>query len=773
MPAVRQAIAALRQTPGLTITALFVLALGIGATAAIFSVVSGVLLRPLPFPDPASLVQFEPMGVLDFKDLRAQSRAFSTLAVFQAGNRNLQDTGAPERVQTVAAERGLFDLLGVRPLLGRTFARDDSLNVAVVSEGFWRRRFGETPWRTDWTITLDLQRYTVIGIMPRRFQFPYRSAATEIWIPMELPVTENQFQRIDVAIGRLAPAVTLDAARAELDVIVRQLEAKYPASNQGQTVTIVPLAEAVVGQSRNALLILFGAVAMVLLIACANVTNLLLARAEGRKHDVAVRTALGARRSQLVRQLLTENVVLALAAGIGAVGVALGGMRLLIAIGGPQIPRALDIGLDWRVFLFLLAVSLATGITFGLIPALTATKVDVARVLQETGGRSSRGRRSTAIVNGLVVIEIALAFILLMGAGLLLRALVHLENAPIGIVADHVLTIRMETRGLLPDSARDALGQYFRAIEDRVLQIPGVRAAGFATLLHIQNPGNLGSFAIAGQPEHEGAARPSARLRYVSPGYFRALGIPLRAGRLFSDPERGVVVNEALVRRHFAGTDPVGRVLDRGTIIGVVGDVRQRVRLPAEPEIYSSMTGSGYSAATLVVSAQTPPEALGASVRAAIGEVNASQPVFNIKTMGDVVGESHPELDLYLRSLLLFAGLALFLAMTGIYGVITQATVARQREFGIRLALGADGSRLLRLVLTQGALLVSAGLSAGMAGAFALTRLLRAQLYGVTATDPMTFAGVALVLATVAVAACLNPARRVMRLNPLSVLRSE
>jgi putative ABC transport system permease protein len=774
------AVRALLRTPGLTWTALLVLALGTGATTAIFSVINGVLLRPLPLVDPDQLVQFDPMGVLDFKNLREQTRSFKSLVYYQAVNKNLSDAAAPERIAAVAAERGLFDLLGVQPLIGRTFGPNDATNVAVVSEGFWTRRFGASTSLNDRKVTLDGEPYTVIGIMPERFQFPYRATTIEVWIPAELPRTANRFQRIDVAIGRLKPDVTIDEARAELRTVGQRLKTLDPRPGGMDAITIIPLIEAVVGRSRPALLTLFGAVAMVLLIACANVTNLLLARSEARTHDVAVRTALGASRGRLVRQYLIESVVLALAAGVAAVLIALGGTRLLVTLAASQLPRAVEIGHDWPVFLFLLTVSVTTGVVFGLVPALTATRVDVGGMLKELGGGGSRGRGSAAIIRGLVVVEIAVAFILLIGAGLLLRAFVHLENTPTGIVADQVLTLRMETRGLLTirastiepaESATSSQGQYFAAIEERVLRIPGVRAAGFVTVLPLERAGNLGTFAILGRPVE--GPRPTARLREVSPGYFRALGIPLRAGRLFTDHDSGAVVNETLVRQFFHGEDPIGRVLDRGTILGVVGDVRQSLRLPSEPEIYHPLAQTSYSAATLVVSGQTPPEALAGSLRAAIRDVNANQAVYNIRTMDDVIAASHPELDLYLWLIGSFAGLALVLAMAGIYGVISHATVSRQREFGIRLALGADGGRLLRLVLTQGGVLIGAGLAIGIAGALALTGVLRAQLYGVTPTDPATFAIVSLILGGIATAACLNPARRAMKLDPLTVLRYE
>jgi putative ABC transport system permease protein len=382
---------------------------------------------------------------------------------------------------------------------------------------------------------------------------------------------------------------------------------------------------------------------------------------------------------------------------------------------------------------------------------------------------------------GLVVVEIALAIILLTGAGLLLRALVALERAPTGIVADGVLTLRMQIVGLLPrqvssaeaDSRLSAQGRYFRAIEERVSQIPGLRAAGFVTRLHVQSAGNTAEFTVAGQPPPANGHGAHVRIREASPGYFRALGIPLRAGRLFTEPEPGIVVNETLVREHFPGVDAIGRALNRGTIIGVVGDVRQRLRLPAEPEIYSPLAGTGYSAATLVVSSPMPPDVLVGPLRAAIREINPNQTVFDVQTMDKVITASHADLDLSLWLIGAFAGLAFILSVTGVYGVLSYAVAARREEFGIRLALGADAGRVLRLVLAQGGLLVGVGVAIGIAGALALTGVLQTLLYGVTPTDPLTFVAATLLLVGVAMVACLNPARRATKVDPMSVLRHQ
>ena len=778
---IRYAVRALLKTPGVTFTALLITALGIGATTAIFSVANNVLFRPLPFADPERLIELGTVGVLEFQAYREQSRSFESLVSWGTANKNLDTVGGPERISAVAAEPGLFELLGVRPMSGRTFAPGDPADVAVVSEGFWRHRFGGKPSVDNWKIVLDRQAYTVIGVMPDSFQFPYRTTRTEVWIPTELPRTSNWSQRIDVAVGRLKRGVTIDSAEAELRAISPRVS-PVRSRNPGQTVPLTPLTEAVIGRSRTGVLILLGAVAMVLLIACTNVANLLLVRAEGRKRDVAVRMALGAGRGRLFAQFLTESLILAVAASVGAAIVAYVVTVVLSTLAAPQIPRAFEIGLDWTAFLFLLACAIGTGVAFGIVPALGATGYDITDMLNAVSDRSSGSRGSAALIKGLVVVEIALAFILLTGAGLLLRALLFLEGAPTGIVAERVITLRLETLGLLPqlpptpetDSGLTAQGRYFRAIEERVRQIPGVRAAGFVTRLHVQSPGNTAEFTVVGQPLQAAGQGAPVRLREASPGYFRALGIPLRAGRMFAEGEPGIIVNDTLVRQHFpAGANPIGRVLSRGTIIGVVGDVRQRLRLPPEPEIYRPIAGTGYSAATLVVSASVPVEGLAGPLRAAIREINPNQTTFDVKTMEDVVTAAHADVDLFLWLIGGFAGLAFTLSVAGMYSVLSHAVATRRREFGIRLALGADSGRVLRLVLAQGGLLIAVGIATGIAGALALTRLLQALLYEVTPTDPVTFSVATLALAVVSLVACLNPARRAMAVDPMTVLRHE
>lgn len=751
------------KAPAVTLPAILIVAVGVGATTAVFTVASAMLLRPLPFSEPDRLVHIGTMGLIDFQELRARSRSFGSMAAYQGLNKTLQQAGEPERIGVVAAERELFATLGVQPLAGRVFGTGDPLDVAVVSEGFWRRRFGGIPSPGAWSLTLDGQPLTVVGIMPDAFRFPYGSAATDVWIPQDLPRTTNRFQRIDSAVARLAGDMSFEAAHAA-----------------NRNLPMVPLSDAVVGKTRGGLYALLGAVAMLLLIACASVMSLLLARAHARRHEIAVRVALGAGRWRVVRQFLGESGLLAIGGGLGAIGIAIEGTRLLIGIAGTQIPRAAEIGPDWRVLLFMLGICSATALVFGVVPAAHALGNGVSATLNELSGRSAGGATSARINKALVIVEIAFAFVLMIGAGLLLRAFVQLERTPTGLVPDDVVTMRLDSRGVLPQSPPDAgggetpQGRYFRTIEDRLSVLPGVRAAGVVTQLPIQSRGNLGTFHVAGQPDPSAGA-PTARLRYVTPGYFRALGIPLRAGRSFAErpaaeDANAILVNDALVRQFFTGGDPIGQSLDRGVVVGVVGDVRQSLGLAAEPEIYIPLWRMGYSAATVVVSAEAGVD-VAAAARAAIHDVNPQQAIFNVRSMPDVIRVAHADVDMYLWLIGVFAALALVLSAAGIYAVISYAATLRQKEFGIRLALGADARRLFRLLLSQGGLLIGVGIAAGAAGAIALTRFLRSLLYGVTPTDPLTFGSVALVLVVIALAACVAPAWRVMRLDPLAVLR--
>ena len=764
----RLAIRGWKRAPGFALAAILTLALGIGANAAIFSIVNSVLLRPLPFADPGTLVQlslsspaepgypptFSMAGDLDLWRRGATSLAgASTYSTF---SQHLRWHTGPEQVATVRADRSLFGLLGTDALVGRTFHDGDPEDVVVVSYGFWQHHFAGDRGAIGQTITLDNRPFTLIGVMPEEFEFPFRTTRTDLWTPW-VP-SANRNSRLDAMIGRLRPGVSVDAARSELSGLSARPEAP------GRRANVTPLVEYTTGAVRRSLFMLLGAVGFVLLVACANVANLLLARATARRRDVAVRVALGAGRARLVRQFLTESVLLAFAGGV--VGAAVGIWMLPVLRGlASGLPRSWAIGVDWRVFAFLLAACAGTGIVFGLAPALHGLRRDVQRDLKS----GERGSVAPRLRDGLVVTEIAVAFVLLVGAALLARTLINLQSEPAGFDADGVVTIHV----VVPDA------QTSHALVDRVAQVPGVTAAGFTSLLPLQNSNWNGRFRVTGRTI-EGAAE----FRYITPDYFRAIGVAFVRGRAFtaadtSSAPKVLLINDAFARKYFPGEDPVGQELhDRGTIIGVVGDVRQAsLDRPAEPELYYPVAQNFAQlrsvGSVLVVRSAMPADSLLTSVRQAISEVSPDQPTFRAATLREVVSESLGSQRFYLTVMGVFAMIGTALAAAGIYGVVAYSVALRTREFGIRLALGADGRRVIRLVVRRGALLVGAGLTLGAIGAVLLARFLSGLLYGVTPTDVATMAGVASVLAAVAMTACFIPARRAGRVDPVIALRAE
>jgi predicted permease len=751
--------------PAFATAAIATLALGIGANTAIFSVTSGVLLRPLPFPGSERLVQVEVVNPTDgvalalYRELdewRAHSTLFEGMTTAGAFSRNLQGVAQPEQVQTVNAERNLFRVLQVDARAGRTFGENDSLNLIVASSGFAQRHFGSEQAAINRSIVLDGAEFTIIGVMPEGFRFPIRSTAGELWIPIDLPpiYRTRPNGRVEVVTGRLKPGVSLEVARQELNAMVQR-------SDPGRVVVIKPLKDVVGSSVRQSLLVLLGAVGMVLLVACVNVANLLLVRTAARSREIAIRRALGAGRLRMIRQLLTESILLAFGGGVAGLALGIWGSRVLVRTAAEQIPRAGDIGFDWRVFAFLLLVCLVTGIGFGLAPAMLAAR----------GGASalkSRGIRSK-LRDGLVVVEVSLAFVLLAGAGLLFRTFLNLQHTNPGLNPENLLTVHMVVSG----------GPEEVALQQRVAQIPGVRAAAFISLLPLQSSGWSAFFNIRGRPGDP----QRCELRYVTPGYFSAMGIPILRGRDFTGLENPkselvILINETFARQYFPNEDPVGVALNRGLIIGVVGDVRQSsLGVPPIPEVFYAV-GQNFAqirsqGSTLVVRAAGPPEGLVSAVRAAVREVNPNQALFKVATMRQVIHQSLGTQRLYVWLLGLFAAMATLLAAAGIYGVIEYLVTLRTQEIGIRMALGADSGRVLRLVMLRGLMLVAIGLLLGIGGAAGLTRFLRNVLFGVTSTDPITFAGMALLLAAVALGACIQPARRASRVDPSVALRCE
>ncbi len=753
------------KTPGFAVAAVVTLALGIGANTAVFSVISGVLLRPLPYADPDRVVQVNeiqpksassvetsgPVWPADFKEFRAHGRLFEGFVTYQVSSGNLFGLGEPEQVSIVPAERGLFPLLGAAPLAGRTIAPGDPANVAVVSLAFSLAHFGAAPAAVGRTLNLDGQTLTVIGVMPAEFQFPYRGSGVDLWIPWEMPLVVRG--RFDGVVARLRPGAGLEAARQELSAMAGP-------SAAGRLVTLRRVKDVVTGTTRSSLLVLWGAVGMVLLVACVNVANLLLARTAAREREIAIRAALGAGSMRIVRQFLTESLLLAGAGGVAGLALGVWGSRALVRAAAGQLPRAGEIGLDWRVFAFLLAVSVTAAIGFGLAPALMAARGGSAALKSRSGG--------AMVCDGLVVTEIALAFILLAGAGLLVRTFLNLQRADAGLHTENVLTAHMELTG----------GPEAMAIEERVARIPGVRADGFISMLPLQASGWTAGFHIPGRAEIF-----PCELRFVTPGYFAAMGVAIRRGRDFTPLDAAgqpgvIVINEALARQYFRDRDPVGIKIDRGLIVGVVADVRQaRLSEPATPVVFSTMIQNfaqiRSNGSTLVVSGHVPVENLTSAIRAAIREVSPAKALFQVSTMQRVLENSLANQRLYAWLLGLFAAIGVLLAAAGIYGVIAYLVALRTREFGIRMALGADAGGVLALVMGRGAVVVGLGLAFGMAGAAALTRVLGTLLYGVGAIDPATFGSTAALLGAVASFACLIPAIRAARVDPAIALRVE
>jgi putative ABC transport system permease protein len=693
-------------------------------------------------------------------------------------------------VKAVISDREFFPVLGVSPLVGRTFAAGDPSSVVVLSAALWERLFHRDPAAIGRTVALSGNRWdpvqrrsviarrelTVIGVMPDAFQFPYGASSTfagtqpefrtDMWIPDER-LNGGRFGNVT---GRMKAGVTVGAALAELDAIEKRLDVTLPGPYRALGVQLVPLSDDVLGEVHKSLWLLLGAVGLVLAAACANVANLLLARTTARAHEVVTRAALGASPGRLIGQFLVESLLLSLTGGVAGVLVARWTLDLLVKVGAARIPRAHEIALDWIAFAFLLAVCVVVAVLFGLAPAVMAARTDAQDITKASGGRSTGSLTFSRVRDGLVVVEVALAFVLALGIAGVMRELSRLERTDSGMVTDSVLTVHLTPR--IPD------GDYF-ALAERVAQLPGVQAAGFTQMVPLQNWGWLGDYHIAGRPRED---RPTIELRSVTPGYFTALGVPVRAGRNLTigdglqDPG-ALLVNETLARLHFPGEDPVGRDTDRGTIVGVVGDVRQAgLNRPIVPEIYKIINRDAGVAPdlgmTLVVRTTGPPEAIVPAVRAAARDVNPIVALFNIKTMSEVVSDSLWELKLYRWLIGLFAALALALAAMGLYGVISYSVTSRTREFAVRQALGSDPAGVARLVLRRGLRLTAGGLVFGIAGALGLLPLMR-RLSAVFTPDAATFAAIIALLVCLALVACLVPALRVARVNPATALRHD
>ena len=792
----RFALRSLLKRPAFTLVAVLSLGLGIGANTAIFSVINAVLVRPLPYTDASRLVdlyessEHMPQGSISpaaFSDWRTQNHAFSQLAAYRSSNVNLQDVSTPERLSVELTSANMFSLLDVRAARGRTFApgedRQTAPHVAVLSDALWRRSFGASPAVVGRTIQLSGEAYTVIGVMPRDFRFP-ANEMHDLWMPLQLTpeqATDRSSRWLRV-IGRLKPGVQLSSVNANMSQIAARLEKTYPVDQKGLGVLAVPLRDDLTSTVRPALMVLLGASGLVLLIACANVANLLLARASDRRREVAIRLALGAGRARLVRQFLTESVLLGLGGGLLGLFIAVTGAGTLITLAGTSLPRASDVGFDPRVFTFLLIVAVTTGVVSGMVPALQATRIDLQSDLKD-GGKEGAGRDRRRFRGALVIAETALALVLLVGAALLMRTLATLENTATGMTTRDVLTMHLSVPPQQYDSTASA--RFFQPVLERVKAIPGVRAAGVITALPLQDSYNYGPVVIEGGAPTSAGGHAIAENRIVSPGYFGALGIRIRRGRNFADggetggavPE--VVVNEAFARAFFPHSDPIGHKLRLGPtvtapIVGIVSDVREtQIDRPSEPTVFFSFLQYQPHDMVLVISTAVPPRSVTAAVRGAIRAVDPEQPVYRVQTMDAVVADSISSNRFSFWLLGTFATIALALAAAGIYGVMSYIVTQRTHEIGVRQALGARRGSIVSLIVRYGMTLTAAGLAIGIVLALLLTRVLESAFYESASADPTTLAAGALLLATVALIASYVPARRAAAVEPVIALRHE
>ena len=817
----RFALRQLLKNPGFTAVAVLTLALGIGANTAIFSVVNAVLLKPLPYAEPGQLVQLAmdqsgkantEISSATFVEVKAQSQSLARIAAYSGGDMTLTGAGLAERIVSGAVTADFFPLLGVPPALGRNFTpEEDTPNgpkAVILGHGLWQSRFGGDPNVLDRTITLNQQSYTVVGILPARFQYP---EGFQLWTPLALDGTGaggtfgkfGEGMWLLKAVARLKPGVTPQQAQTESRTIAQRIQPGEPTAARGDSprprrgasegrgnsqdvLTLIGLHEQVVGDVKGPLLVLLGAVAFVLLIACANVANLQLARAAARQREMAVRAALGASRWRIIRVLLSESVLLSLAGGGLGLLLAFWGVRALGQWSDISVRAMQGIGIDAWVLAFTLGVSVITGVTFGLAPAVRAWRTDVNVALKEesrgdTGGQRNRLRQL------LVVSEMALALVLLVGAGLLIKSFSRLLDVNPGFRTEGVLTFQIN---LTEGRSAPQKVNFVEQILERLKALPGVQAVAATDSLPLTSSARITAAQVEGRPpidfrraqpgEVKSISRPTVTL-----DYFNAMGIPLRNGRAFTaqDARSGagvVIVTEAFVKHHFPGESAIGKRIRLGgskawlTVVGVVSDVRQSgLAKDARPEVYSLELGDMGGELSFVMRTAEEPALLISAVRAAVAEVEPNQSLHNVMTMEQRLANTTTSRRLNTALLGCFAAVALLLAVVGIYGVMSYAVTQRRREIGVRMALGAQKSDVLRLIIHGGLRLTLLGIAMGLAGAFALTRYLSSQLYSVKATDPVTFLIVAVVLTGVALFACWLPARRAARVDPMVALRNE
>jgi putative ABC transport system permease protein len=796
----KYAFRSLRRSPGFVLAAVVTLALGIGANTAIFSVVNAVLLRPLPYHDPNGLVMVwesnershhdhnvvNPANYLDWKD---RARSFSELASFSWSQ--LVFTGdAPENVQGRAVTPNFFEVIGIAPMLGRVFTAQEALPggppVIVISEGLWRRRFGGEKAIVGQQVPVAGGTATVIGVMPTALR-PMPWGNEEYWEPFRLdPTDRSRNGRYAMVIGRLKPGVTVAQAHAEMKTIAEGLQREYPDFDTGWSANVVTLSDQVVGASRSALLMLLGAVSLVLLIACANVGNLMLGRATVRSREVAIRTALGAPRWRIARQWLLESVIVAAVGGAVGVVLATWGVELLVRLGPHDIPRLGEIGLDTRVLATTAVVSFVVGVLFGLPTALGSGDETLAGGLHGGSNRTTADGRAARFRAGLVVAQVSLAVVLLVGAGLLLRSIARLAAIDPGFDPTNLLTVTVDLpSATYPDGVRQSA--FFDQLLERVRGLPGVKAASAVSYVPLIPQGAATSFTVVGRPEPAAGQAPVADIRIIEPGYFETMRIPLLRGRALNSADGAaappvVMINQTMARQLWPGENPIGQRVKiswwnpeaQPEIVGVVGDVHvATLDGDFKPMIYYPATQSPSGGMTVVIRHSGAVAPVAGQVRAAVRELDPNLPVTELGTMYAKLTQSMSDRRYPMFLLLIFAGLAVALASVGIYGVLSYGVSQRTREIGVRMALGARSEEVLRLVISGGLRLTLIGVVLGAAIAAFAVRTLDKLLYGVPATDPVTFGAVALLLTAVALLACYLPARRAARVDPMVALRAE
>jgi putative ABC transport system permease protein len=788
----------LAKRPGFALVAVLTLALGIGANTAIFSVVNAVLLRPLPFKDAGRLVlvyettQSVPrdfVSVPNLEDYRAGSRSFESFTTFVPQSVNLTGAGAePERVIGAFVTSSFFTVFGVEPARGRSFLAEDDAQgggqVAILNHDLWQRRFGADPEIVGKSLTFNGEPYTVVGVMPEGFGLP--ATTTDVLLPAQKwpnykPVRSSHSSWV---IGRMRGGVTRGAAEGELRAIAKRLEEAYPEENRGRGVTLVGLQDYFVEDIRPALLVLLCAVGLILLIACSNIANLLLARGAARQKEVALRSALGASRRRLFRQMLTETLLLGLLGGAAGLLLAQWGVDALLALKPGDLPTTQKIGIDGRVLAFSLGLSALTGLVFGIAPALQLSKTDVSRALKEGGRGGGEGKERARLRGAFVVAQVALSLMLLVGAGLLLNSFYRLLRTSPGFNPQNLLTMEYRVpKNRYPKGEQQ--WAFHREVIERVGRLPGVESAAVVRGLPFSGNGATVTYNVPGQAPPPPGQELKTLENAIDPNYLSTVGLPLIRGRNFSytdgpDSPPVLLVNRTLAEKLWPGADPLGKQLElpdakvTASVVGVVGDAKQHdIAEQQRPQIYTPYAQNPHIFGTLVVRSRVEPLSLAETVKKTVWSVDPEQPVWRVRTLERVLEQNVADRRFVLTLMACFAGLAVLLTALGLYGVISYTVVQRTHEIGVRVALGAQGRDVLRLVLGQGMRLVGVGLGLGVVGAFAATRLMEGLLYGVTATDPLTYAFVALLLAAVALLACYLPARRATRVDPLIALRYE